>query len=205
MFANDHKGHLPGNWWDHLNVDLDKRAWLINAGEDFNKAPQGGTVFRYLNNLGVYRCPSMVDGTFGSGSGSNGRFDYASFLVFSGAKVTNVKAMSQFAFGSRKEFVPTPIVCEEDPFGGINGGNNEGGHCSTDRMAHTHPNGTYRMVDGKRTPAGGGYYASIDGSVHWFQEPWEADSRNWSSQTPGGRMLSLGDFTIPTWGLWNSR
>ena len=205
LFANDHKGHLPGNWWDYQNVDTEKRAWLINAAEPFTNAPQSGTLFRYLNNLNVYRCPSMVDGPLSSGVGSNGRFDYASFLVFSGAKVSNIKPTSRFTFGARDEVVPTPVVVEEEPQGGINGGNNEGGHCNTDRLAHTHPNSGYWNDNGKKVARGGSYYASIDGSVHWFQEPLEANSWNWFSQTPGGKMQTLGEIPNPSWGFWNSR
>src|SRR5688500_9072163 len=54
LFANEHKGHLPGNWWDHTNPDADKRSWLINAGEPFLNAPQGGTLYKYLNTPKVY-------------------------------------------------------------------------------------------------------------------------------------------------------
>mgnify|MGYP006144722947 CR=1 FL=1 len=71
------------------------------------------------------------------GAGSNGKFDYAAFIVFSGAKITNIKAMSTFASGTIKDFVPTPIICEEEPEFGLNGGNVEGGHCNSDRMGHT--------------------------------------------------------------------
>ena len=205
MFANDHKGHLPGNWWDHQLPDREKRSWLINAGEPFQDAPQNGTLFRYLNSLAVYRCPSMVDGTFSSGSGSNGRFDYASFIVFSGARVSNVKATSEFRFDGRVQVVPTPVVCEEEPQGGINGGNNEGGHCSTDRLAHTHPNTGTQMINGKRVARGGAYYASIDGSVHFFIEPFEANSTFWYSKAPSGLMDNLGVVPVPSWNYWNTR
>jgi len=205
MFANEHKGHLPGNWWDYLDKDSEKRSWLINANEPLQNAPQNGTIFRYLNNLEVYRCPSTVDSTLSSGTGSNGRFDYASFLVFSGARVSNVKPTSEFRRDGRVQVVPTPVVCEEEPQGGINGGNNEGGHCSSDRMGHTHPNSGSQMVGGKRVPRGGAYYASIDGSVHFFQEPWEASSNDWFSKAPSGRMQSLGPVPVPSWNWWNAQ
>jgi hypothetical protein len=205
MFANEHKGQLPGNWWDFQNRDEDKRSWLLNSGEAFTNAPQGGTLWRYLKSADVYRCPSMVQGTFGSGSGSNGVFDYAAFLDFSGARVTNVKATSEFRFGGRVEVLPTPIVCEEDPFNGINGGNNEGGHCATDKLAHTHPNTGLQTINGKKVPRGGAYYASIDGSVHFFRAPFDADARNWWSKAPSGTMANLGEVPWPSWGTWNAR
>src|SRR5207244_13280940 len=47
MFANDHKGYLPGNWWDYQNKDTEKRDWLINAGEPFENAPQNATAYGY--------------------------------------------------------------------------------------------------------------------------------------------------------------
>ena len=205
MFANEHKGHLPGNWWDYAAKDPEKRAWLINFQEPFANAPQNGTVFRYLNNLGVYRCPSTVENGVGGGTGSNGRFDYASFLCLSGARVSNIKPTSEFRFGGKVQVVPTPIVCEEEPAGGINGGNNEGGHCNTDRMAHTHPNSGTQVIAGKRVPRGGAYYGSVDGSVHFFQEPWEADSWAWFSKAPSGRMETLGAIPNPSWNYWNTR
>jgi prepilin-type N-terminal cleavage/methylation domain-containing protein len=205
MFANEHKGHLPGNWWDYLDKDSEHRAWLINANEPLDNAPQNGTVFRYLNNLGVYRCPSTVDSTISSGTGSNGRFDYASFLCFSGARVSNIKPTSEFRFGGAVQVVPTPVVCEEEPAGGINGGNNEGGHCNTDRMGHTHPNSGWQMIGGKKVARGGAYYASIDGSVQFFKENWDADSWAWFSKAPSGRMQTLGAIPNPSWNWWNAQ
>ena len=113
--------------------------------------------------------------------------------------------MSEFRFGGKVQVAPTPIVCEEDPFNGINGGNNEGGHCNTDRLAHTHPNTGLMMVNGKKVARGGAYYASIDGSVHFFMEPFEADSWAWFSKAPSGVMETLGAIPNPSWGYWNTR
>jgi type II secretory pathway pseudopilin PulG len=214
MFANDHKGHLPGNYWDAQaqQGDPEKRDWLMgdnpnqgNAVLQLADAPEKGTVYRYINNAAVYRCPSMVaDGT-SAGSGSNGRFDYAAFIVFSGARVTNIKAMAQFDTGSHIDIMPTPIICEEEPLLGLNGGNVEGGHCNSDRIAHTHPSGRYDVVNGIKVPQGGGYYASIDGSVHFYKEPYEGNSWNWKSMAPSGTMTSLGSVPIPGWGWWNAQ
>ena len=83
-FAADHEGRLPGNWWDGSNPDKEKRAWLLNSNEPFDNAPQGGTIYPYLGgNDAVYRCPSLQESK-GLSAGSNGRFDYAAFIVFSG-------------------------------------------------------------------------------------------------------------------------
>jgi hypothetical protein len=130
--------------------------------------------------------------TPGNRSASNGRFDYAAFLVFAGAKVNRVHPTSEFRYpdGKKVERVPTPIVTEEEAEGGLNTINREGGHCNTDRIGHRH--------------RGGGFYASTDGSVHWFKEPLNADSWNWFSQGVGGKMESLGNVPVPTWGWWNS-
>src|SRR5688572_3205066 len=100
MFANEHKQHLPGNWWDYQNADQDKRSWLLNFPESpANVGPEGGTLFRYMNNnKGVYRCPGLWENNLGSLQGSNGKFDYAAFIVFSGAKLTAVKGESRFTY-----------------------------------------------------------------------------------------------------------
>jgi len=193
MFANEHKQRLPGNWWDYNNPDAEKRAWLINYLEPFNNAPQNGTLFRYVgNNYGVYRCPSTEEFLLSAGAGSNGRFDYASFIVFSGARTKNVRPTSRFVHpDGRVEMAHTPIICDEEPLLGINGGNNEGGHCNTDRIGHHH--------------RGGGYYATIDGSVHWFKEPMNASSWNWYSKAASGSEVTLGHVPIPGWGWWDTQ
>ena len=200
MFANEHKGHLPGNYWDSIYQqpkDGEKRDWLLgdnrnqgNQALQILDGPQNGTVYRYVNNPDVYRCPSVPPDVNAIGFGSNGRFDYAAFIVFSGAKVTNVKATSRFKHPNGTiDVVPTPVLCEEEASGGVNGGNNEGGHCNTDRLGHVH--------------RGGGYYATIDTSVHWFKEPWECNSWNWESRAPSGSWVSLGHVPNPGWGWWN--
>jgi prepilin-type N-terminal cleavage/methylation domain-containing protein len=211
MFANEHKGHLPGNYWDaHEQTDPEKRDWLIgdnpsrgNPLAQVADAPEKGTIFRYVNDAAVYRCPSVIAEGTSDGSGSNGKFDYAAFIVFSGAKITNIKAMSTFTNGAKKEFVPTPIICEEEPLLGLNGGNVEGGHCNSDRIGHTHPSSGYDNINGVNVPKGGGYYASIDGSVHFFKEPMECNSWNWTSIAPSGSSQTLGHVPIPGWGWWN--
>ena len=215
MFANDNKGRLPGNYWDAIAqqpTDPQKRDWLIgdnpqqgNPTAQLADAPEKGTIFKYVNDKNVYLCPSVVPDTMNAGFGGNGKFDYAAFIVFSGARVTNVKPQSRFVIGNRTDIVPTPIICEEEAQMGLNGGNVEGGHCNTDRIAHTHPSSGSDRISGKPTPVprGGGYYASIDGSVHFFKEPLEGDSRNWFSIVPSGSLVSLGPVPIPGWAWWD--
>ena len=214
MFANEHKNHLPGNYWDSIHqqpTDPEKRDFLLgdnpnqgNAAAQVQDGPEKGTLFKYVNyNRGVFRCPSMLDEGLSAGFGSNGKFDYAAFIVFAGAKVTNIKAQSRFVYNNRTETMPTPVICEEEPRGGLNGGNVEGGHCATDQMAHTHPASGYTTIAGRRIPRGGAYYASIDGSVHFFKEPLETNSLFWYSTAPSGTLISMGSQYIPGWGAWN--
>jgi prepilin-type N-terminal cleavage/methylation domain-containing protein len=211
MFASEHKGYLPGNYWDaHEQADSDKRDWLLgdnpnrgNPAAQVADGPEKGTIYRYVNNRQVYLCPSMVQDTMNAGFGSNGKFDYAAFIVFSGAKVTNIKPMSKFTFNGRTDVLPTPIICEEEAAGGLNGGNVEGGHCNSDRIAHTHPSSGYDTIAGRKIPKGGGYYASIDGSVHFYKEPLDADSWKWFSRAPSGSEVSLG--WVVGWNWWNTQ
>ena len=65
----------------------------------------------------------------------------------------------------------------------------EGGHTTTDRIAHTH--------------RGGGNYASIDGSVTWFKEPLTANCSNWSVKSAHGNWVSLYNNPQPSWGWWD--
>jgi prepilin-type N-terminal cleavage/methylation domain-containing protein len=208
MFANEHQNHLPGNYWDSMyqqRADPEKRDWLLgddpnqgNADLQLLDAPQNGTVFRYLKDRNVYLCPSYDHGNgVGIGAGSNGRFDYAAFIVFSGAKLTQVSMSARFHYtsgplsGSYDQTVFTPIICEEEPAGGLNGANVEGGHCNLDRMGHYH--------------RGGGHYATIDGSVHWFAEPLDHNAWNWESLAPSGQYRSLGPVPKPGWGYWGTQ
>jgi type II secretory pathway pseudopilin PulG len=205
LFANDHNGHLPGNWFDGGNPDAEKRAWLRNSSDPFKNAPECGTIYRYLNSAAVYRCPSLEEGPLGSGVGSNGRFDYAAVIVFAGAKVSNIKPTSRFKYhDGRTEELPTPVICEEDSYS-LNGKDVEGGHCSMDAMAHTHPGYGFRKVNDSgdyysHVPKGGAYYATIDGSVHFFKVPWQHDCRNWYSRAPSGKWV--GFVNLANWNWW---
>jgi prepilin-type N-terminal cleavage/methylation domain-containing protein len=199
LFAQDNKGQLPGNFFDRGNTIMARTDWLLgNSNGDWSFGPQTGTIFPYLaRKMDVYRCPSFFEGIPGTGRSSNGRFDYAAFLCFTGAKVTRIKPMSRFTYsGGRTENLPTPLLCDEDPAFGINTANREGGHSNSDKMDHRHH--------------GGAYYASIDSSVHWFNEPRLQDSWSWESPV-GPKWVSLGNWQDPingqliTWGWWNGQ
>ena len=192
MFSHDHNDSLPGNFWDRANRDYEKSCWLLGQTDgNYRHGPESGTIFSYLaRNRDVYRCPSLKVAKIGDRYGSNGRFDYAAFLVLGGAKVVNVEPTSEFRHrNGKREWLPTPVVTEEEAQGGINTTNIEGGHCNTDQIAHRHREG--------------GYYASIDGSTHWFKEPRNCDSWCWFSRAPSGKMQSFGHVPNPTWGWWD--
>ena len=202
MFAAEHKGHLPGNYTDYANPDFDKRSWLRNRNEPLENVPKGGTIWRYVNTLDAYRCPAMPHEAVNSAGSSNGRFDFVSFGVMTGAKITNIKPQSKYTYiDNQVVFLPTPVIMEEDPRS-INFANTEGLHNFGDKTAEIH--------------RGGSMYASIDGSVHHHRrrrnkrEPWDVPNRSgafqWSQVGPRGRDINfgLGGFGI-TWGWWNQQ
>ena len=171
MFAQDHKGHLFGNWSDANNPDEEKRDFLAGSTMDWRKAPQAGTLWRYVKSAETYRCPSRVQGEDTIGGGySNGHFDYSACLMLTGARVSNVKQESRYVFVPSSignlgenataalgmgptETRPTPVFVEETSFR-LTKYNIEGGWSNVDEHSDHH--------------RGGSYYASIDGSVHWF-------------------------------------
>lgn len=193
MFAAENKGHLPGNWVDHNQPNTSHRGWMFNVGESYTQAPEAGTIFRYVNNKKVYLCPALGSDGQGDGITSNGHFDYASFGVFSGAKVTNIKAESRFTFPgtTQYEMFPTPIIVEETS-DALNRDNMETLHNFSDRMGKVHK--------------GGSNYASIDGSVHWFKHHVGASTFSWSSRSPRNDNLGMfyGGFELG-FGWWNTQ
>ena len=200
MFAGDHGQRLPGNFTDFDNADADKRAWLLNYQETIDKAPEGGTIYKYLKSKDVYRCPAVpADAVMSGGGSSNGQFDYVSFGVFTGARLVNIRPESTYTDRITGKAVvrPTPVICEEDQRA-LNLYNPEGLHNYGDRLADNHRRG--------------GNYASIDGSVHWHQEPKAPDGSApngafcWSQRGPRGRIVDMdeGGFGI-TWGWWDNQ
>ena len=180
MFASEQRGHLPGNFVDFDQPNYDHRAWLVNANDPVDGAPKLGTMWRYLQTVDVYRCPSQDYVQIGTSYSSNGRFDYAAVGVMTGAKLTAVKPESRFAHPSgRLEMIPTPILVEEHPEGLNWGGLVEGLHNNVDRFSNVHRKGSN--------------YASIDGSVHWFPQPAGATAWHFSSRAPSGSYVSFGN------------
>ncbi len=215
MFSNDHNGYLPGSENDYAQ-DLEwKRCWLKGpkgmpapgGTPPITNAPTEGTVYKYLKNSQVYRCPSNDSGgTVGAGGGTNERFDYCSFKSFAGAKITKIKNMSRFRGSGANPattdrlFNTTPVICQEDP-AYLNASNMDSGHSNFDPLDHVHN--------------GGSYYASVDGSVSFVVEPIVAHGTAcaslWESIPPSERKAdgslnwtSIGD-SGGSWGWWNGK
>ena len=167
MFAADHKGHCPGNHVDALdggrpNSDPEKRSWLsgdyVNPAYTLANAPEKGTLYRYVKNAELYKCPSrdQIGGRSNGGAFTNEKFDYTVSQVFSGARVAAIPAQSRYVFlpSSKSEYLQTPYFVEETSFR-INNLNIDGGWSNVDEHSDHH--------------RGGSYYAAMDGSVHWFK------------------------------------
>jgi len=186
MFANEHHQTMPGGQYDVANRDPAKQDWLMGNG-DWTTAPQAGTVWPHVKDRHVYLCPSQDRVRAGIGYGTNGHFDYAMFLSFTGARLINIRREARFHFNDgHYDYVPTPILTEEEE-NHINGSNMEGSHGWTDQMSHVH--------------IGGCNYASIDGSVHWYSEPKYGNTTFWTSPAHSGAWQTLGQGV--TWGTWN--
>ncbi|HEV8377662.1 MAG TPA: prepilin-type N-terminal cleavage/methylation domain-containing protein [Tepidisphaeraceae bacterium] len=189
IFAQDHRNALPGGKFDRGDPIEWHRDWLFNGGNP-TTAPKSGTVFQYVKNVKLYRCPTLLETYYGRGAESNGYFDYAVFNALPGAKIQNIRN-HRFVYptGGKVEFIPVPMIVQEDPRW-INQGSIEGGHSLPDTLAHVHNKGSY--------------YVSTDGSTHFFNEPPGATAvGNWFAQGPKGNLLSLGEDW--TWGTWNTR
>src|SRR5204863_918707 len=139
-------GHLPGGHYDYSTFsppqrDPEKRDWIFGdtraTGIDMSKVPQEGTLFRYMNNdVNVYRCPAL-SAIPGAKHDSNGRFDYANFLSFTGARVVKVRPTARYTHNnSTVEYVPTPVIVEEDPAHHMNTTSVDSGHASIDSLSH---------------------------------------------------------------------
>lgn len=213
-FAADHDQSLPGGWFDGQQPDPTHRDWLLGeyawGNFNFTKAPESGTLFKYLNNAQVYRCPSLdvapprsvTSNSSGWEGASNGRFDYAVFLCFTGARLDRLPSQARLTYPATPthpaytEMLPTPVVVEEVPKS-LNGLDIEGGHSNSDQMAHHH--------------RGGSYYISTDGSAHWINEPGNAGANGWAARGSGGQWPNMGAFTDATtgdwvkWGYWNKQ
>ncbi|HET6247932.1 MAG TPA: prepilin-type N-terminal cleavage/methylation domain-containing protein [Tepidisphaeraceae bacterium] len=199
-FAADHDNHLPGAdrgvQGGPAQVPY-QTDWLMNP-QSYQYCPQTGTVYPYINSAKTYLCPAMDTDQNSGGNGndeyaSNGKFDYGFFTIFNGAQIQMIPQKSQMILlsGTTGGWVPTPIICQEDGYQ-VNGYDQEGNHSNVDQMSHIHN--------------GGSYYASIDGSVNWINEPdvegyWGDGCWQWQCMGPKSKaMVNLGN----AYSYWNS-
>ncbi|MDB5290084.1 MAG: hypothetical protein JWL69_1325 [Phycisphaerales bacterium] len=192
MWASDHHQHLPGTLSSADNLHPDYDDWLFGK-DTINECPQSGTIYNYVNTPEVYLCPQMESNGRGRLAGTNGKFDYAFFRMFAGAKLTSIPTESQLTdLAMNVTTMPTPVICQEDAYT-INGPMPDGDHSGTEQISHVHNKG--------------GYYASIDGSVTFVVEP---DMLNrlangcwqWTSRTGLGNMQNLGSAGS-SWDWWD--
>lgn len=212
LFASENKDHLPGNYNDRGQTLEWKRDFLTGpqlSGTPANP-PEAGTMFKFVKNRNVYFCPSSVFGAAGAGAGTNLKFDYAMFQGLAGAKLGKVPRVASFttitksgaSTGQQKHSLPTPVFCDEHPLT-LNLDHQEGAHSNEDALSTVH--------------SGGGYYSSLDGSVHWFQEAHPSVNRavnafglrwaaRWYVTKPDGSEIALGvsgGFTYVQFGMYN--
>jgi prepilin-type N-terminal cleavage/methylation domain-containing protein len=201
MFAGDHKGILPGGETDGNRANAEERCWIFNGpdgakGADWKTAPQSGTLWRYVNSTQTYLCPGRVPGGEGISPGpgySNGKFDYTSVGAFRGSKLSGIPTTSDYQYLPSNTFnrgLPTPFYVEETSQY-INFSNIDGSWGNVDEHSNHHTNASY--------------YASIDGSVHWFQgrknpkpkppkAPDPAQAWQWYTYaSKKGRVIKLGE------------
>jgi prepilin-type N-terminal cleavage/methylation domain-containing protein len=194
MFVGDHKGRCPGGEEDYERPNQEERCWIYNPRGQWKTAPESGTLWRYVNSQGSYLCPSRVPGGEGITPGpgySNGHFDYTSVGAFRGARLSSIRPESDWTFkgpgvpATAVERRPTPFYVEETSFR-LNLFNIDGSFGNVDEHSNHH--------------SGGSYYASVDGSVHWFQSrkhpkgkvPDPAEAWQWKTLAKRG-MISLGE------------
>lgn len=192
LFATDNNQMLPaastGGWQGTEPWQL---CWIGKEGRVPGRyePTHDGVASWYLGGAGAagfYRCPAMTAGVIGTGVGSNGSFDYAMTLSFSGARIRSIPLTSRVIyqtdhFGVDEGPLPTPLVIDEDPAYHNNSISIEPGFGSIDRSPIRHP---YRSAN----------YAAMDGSIKNLAVPddrrapqaWE-----WFCIAPHGSLVRL--------------
>jgi prepilin-type N-terminal cleavage/methylation domain-containing protein len=197
-FATDNDGHVVGSQFDVLPTEANPlhQCWLRGPNGPPNgwmTAPQAGTLWKYIRNTSVYLCPArehdsgVIGTTQGFDLSSNGHFDYTIFLSFAGAKLEHMPAQATVTDPSSGAtvMIPTPYLVEEQPIG-VNKSNMEGGHATSDHLAHIH--------------FGGSYYMAPDGSCQFYIEPAAVSAQNYTARTARSSAVSLG--LNNHWGWW---
>jgi type II secretory pathway pseudopilin PulG len=213
-FATNNNGHLPASQTAlGPSTDSWKGDWLGHAytatgapinGDTaayFDTIPQGGTLYNYLGRSGaVLRCPATPATELDDGGGSNGKFDYQAFALFSGAKLAKIKREARpfwsqnGGLGHPKTYtVTTPLIGEfekgYDPYGQVSpqtaGTNMTGGKVSS---------ALYRQCIFIGHPAGA-TMLGVDGSVYAYKRPGPSPAitaLSWQMRNYGPRYLVNG-------------
>lgn len=95
---------------------------LCKANKDApEKFLKNGSVYRYSGGVNMYLCAGLPKGTFESGVGSNGVFDFQSFVAFSGALISRMPVQVAPWYGPCDGWagalrpIRTPILIEPQP------------------------------------------------------------------------------------------
>jgi len=194
MFSDDQKGFIPAAWYE--GPEMWQKAWAgKEVGASGTTGSHPGVLVNYIGGLvnipEAYRCPSLPVGPWNTVA-SNGRFDYASFAGFSGARhslISNVAYCTDPGTGAVSTWV-TPIIVEEDPLLHINGCCMETGHGTSDEQGTWH--------------RGGSNFAATDGSGHYQRFSKRGPNCfNWTVISPKGVTTTLAE--TGGWGSWNGR
>ncbi len=200
LFAADHDNQLPGTYDTRDKaVGVPELAyqgsWLTGSTKETDEtklAPRYGTIWPYIKDEKVYRCPSMIFNRIADNKGSNGKFDYAFFCRLGGARLQNIPARTRLR--DPNNTLLTPLIIEEDAGHYINSttaGNIEGTHGFADQASLIHRNGCN--------------YVAIDGSGQRLQPPDRAQpymAQEWAVDIGGGRYLNLGKPNLNRYGEW---
>ena len=199
-FAADHGRRLPGSIADQADPDQDHHDWLMGDAHNFATAPQGGTIYKYIQSEAVYRCPSVEDAppkpgaVFGPFYGGNGRFDFAAIEEFSGTRIESIPTTGRLLHpDGQYESVQTPLLVEKDATL-INGAELNGAQASNFILSHRHHQGSH--------------YAAVDGSVQWIDEPQTTSGPRgcelWECLSPSSQWVNLGSIRA-RWGFWDTQ
>lgn len=204
MFAGDHKQVLPGGALPQAQGTQPWQQGWIGMEVDPNNVhmpwTRNGTLLPYLGDSGetarkLYRCPGLNVAEFGQGGGSNGLFDYANVLNFSGTHMSTLNNESACLIPETGESVRTimPLILEEDPSVYINlHPHVEFSWGSYDQLAYTH--------------LGGGNIAGVDGAVEHIDLKGGRgpNSFEWVVRAPSGNYATIAP-EIMNFGEWNNR
>lgn len=193
LFATDHYGVFPGQEESEGAEEWQKK-WCTFTGRGSLTSYIGGGIPNP-----IYRCPALAAGTWGSGTGSNGKLDYPGTLVFSGARISKIPLMGQLLLPAINQTVDAyvPIICEEDPRYYLNSTFIDVSHSGNDRLGTWH---TQNHAEGN------GNFACIDNSVHSlrFESGNGTNMFNWKAKAPSGNIVPVTlSGTLRYFGMWN--